>query len=778
MIRIGVVEDRKDPLKLGRCRVRIIGLMTDNKSILPTEDLPWAIPQQSITSAAMSGIGHSPVGPVEGTWVTVDFLDDEFQYPIMTGTIAGVPGLKTNVNSTDKFTDIFSQEDIPEVPTAPEEKAEVKTGSGGTLVDSSGTAVITTSGGTYIGPLSKDEVNKIKEVIASYESAGSGGYKAINSLGYLGKYQFGSPALQDLGYVKKGTSNSSKILKNDNVWTGKNSISSRQSFLDSEKVQEEVMDIYMEISYKRMLSLGLIDKSAPKEKVAGLLCVNHLKGLGKGGVKDFLNGIDVPDDYGTRPSKYYNAGYNAIAGKTTVEVPTQDNINKESVDKNSAPTKSNKKYDTTGTQQKVPQQGFADPSGKYPLKDSINEPDTPRLTRGTKLDKTIVGEKEINRDKNISIANSGITWDQPEIPYNAVYPFNHVYQSESGHVMEFDDTPGYERINIHHTAGTFEEIDSFGNKTEKISGIRTIIVDKDELVYIKGSGHVSIDGDISVKVDKSCHIEINGNANFKVSGNTNYEVGGDFNVKASGNINLDGALMFMNSGSASGVDQFSPEITRPIKPSRKDVTDMLMEDVPKPVDVTAPPTKIEKKDDTVDLKVIPVSGDCNFSSVSYDLRLSTNYTLRQLCQGQPTFHSFPFKVGQHGLSDKELACNLKQLAINVIEPLRERFGHLGFSFTNTFREAGNKISKSNRISQHELGQAGDFVFSSFNRNKNKYFDIAKEIKNIVPFDQLLLESRSSGSVWIHISYKSTGNRNQILTLHNDKTVGSGLILVT
>ena len=38
----GVVEDRKDPLYLGRVKVRCMGFHTDDKSLIPTEDLPWA----------------------------------------------------------------------------------------------------------------------------------------------------------------------------------------------------------------------------------------------------------------------------------------------------------------------------------------------------------------------------------------------------------------------------------------------------------------------------------------------------------------------------------------------------------------------------------------------------------------------------------------------------------------------------------------------------------------------------------------------------------------
>ena len=73
----GVVEDRHDPLFLGRCRIRILGWHTKDKSQIPTESLPWAFPVQPITSAAQTGVGISPTGPVEGTWVVGFFRDGE-----------------------------------------------------------------------------------------------------------------------------------------------------------------------------------------------------------------------------------------------------------------------------------------------------------------------------------------------------------------------------------------------------------------------------------------------------------------------------------------------------------------------------------------------------------------------------------------------------------------------------------------------------------------------------------------------------------------------------
>ena len=89
---VGVVEDRQDPKHLGRIRVRALGYHTENLTDLPTADLPWAHPMNPITSATVSGIGQTPLGVVEGTWVVGFFQDGaEAQMPIIMGTLPGVP---------------------------------------------------------------------------------------------------------------------------------------------------------------------------------------------------------------------------------------------------------------------------------------------------------------------------------------------------------------------------------------------------------------------------------------------------------------------------------------------------------------------------------------------------------------------------------------------------------------------------------------------------------------------------------------------------------------
>jgi hypothetical protein len=115
---VGVVEDRNDPIQLGRVRVRAFGWHTDDKGAIPTEDLPWAIPINSIDSASTSGVGKSPTGIVEGSWVFGFFMDgDRAQEPAIMGTIASMPSEKSNSafgfnDPTEKFPRYTNESDV------------------------------------------------------------------------------------------------------------------------------------------------------------------------------------------------------------------------------------------------------------------------------------------------------------------------------------------------------------------------------------------------------------------------------------------------------------------------------------------------------------------------------------------------------------------------------------------------------------------------------------------------------------------------------------------
>jgi hypothetical protein len=87
----GVVEDRADPLYLNRVRVRAFGYHTPDKVLVKTEDLPWATVMLPATESGTSGVGRSPHGLVEGSWVIGFFRDGtDAQDPVVLGSIAAL----------------------------------------------------------------------------------------------------------------------------------------------------------------------------------------------------------------------------------------------------------------------------------------------------------------------------------------------------------------------------------------------------------------------------------------------------------------------------------------------------------------------------------------------------------------------------------------------------------------------------------------------------------------------------------------------------------------
>lgn len=117
---MGVCEARNDPLKLGRVKVRIFGLHTDDLTILSADDLPWASCLIPTTEAGPAGLGTTKPGIPPGTWVFGLFLDGDLkQQPLVLGSIQGFT--RKPENSPDNFIEaekrrrskVPENEDIP-----------------------------------------------------------------------------------------------------------------------------------------------------------------------------------------------------------------------------------------------------------------------------------------------------------------------------------------------------------------------------------------------------------------------------------------------------------------------------------------------------------------------------------------------------------------------------------------------------------------------------------------------------------------------------------------
>jgi hypothetical protein len=169
-------------------------------------------------------------------------------------------------------------------------------------------------------------------------------------------------------------------------------------------------------------------------------------------------------------------------------------------------------------------------------------------------------------------------------------------------------------------------------------------------------------------------------------------------------------------------------------------------------EVDAAANVAEGEADTTQAPDLSGTLDCgnieNLTSFPESIQLTDNYTLGDVT-GRAPFGDV--LRGQHGLSKGDIACNLKLLAANCLEPILAKYSDM--IVTNAFR----KVSGSGR-SQHEVGQAADLQFP--NHSKSEYYDIARWIRDNVPHDQLLLEYKTFGTKmpWIHISFNKAGNR--------------------
>ena len=119
------------------------------------------------------------------------------------------------------------------------------------------------------------------------------------------------------------------------------------------------------------------------------------------------------------------------------------------------------------------------------------------------------------------------SWSEPHPKSSGVsiYPYNHVHESESGHVHEIDDTPGNERLHTYHKAGTFEEIHPDGTRVTKVVKDDYEIIMNDKNVLINGACNITINGNVRQLVKGDYHLEVEGDYSQKIHKNHYHKVG-------------------------------------------------------------------------------------------------------------------------------------------------------------------------------------------------------------------------------------------------------------
>ena len=156
-----------------------------------------------------------------------------------------------------------------------------------------------------------------------------------------------------------------------------------------------------------------------------------------------------------------------------------------------------------------------------------------------------------------SVSGTATTFSVPQIPQlSDTYPKKHVYESESGHIMMYDDNPGNETIMQRHMSGTQYSIAQDGTRTDvvvsdnihAVTGSRYKVITEDEICSIDGRCKLFINksevrnNHYDIVIGKGANVNIQveqGDINMNaVDGRINMNCAEDFNIICGGEFNI------------------------------------------------------------------------------------------------------------------------------------------------------------------------------------------------------------------------------------------------
>lgn len=147
------------------------------------------------------------------------------------------------------------------------------------------------------------------------------------------------------------------------------------------------------------------------------------------------------------------------------------------------------------------------------------------------------------------------------------------------------------------------------------------------------------------------------------------------------------------------------------------------------------------------------------------MRISEHITLEEATKSQTAV-----RKGINNTPDAETIARMQLVAIEVFEPLR-KFFNVPIGISSFYRSPElNKAIGGAANSQHVTGEAMDIdadIFGGLTNGKIFHF-----IKSNLEFDQLIWEfGNQTDPDWVHVSYKKSGNRKQVLAAvrRNGKT---------
>lgn len=751
---MGVVEDIDDPLKINRLRVRCIGFHSDNKSEIATEDLPWAPMLNSTANMSAPMLN-------QGDWVVGFFIDGALaQQPVVLGSITGIPTEPADPNRGFNDPDGEFPRNINLGTNSPLARGElgVPTGVPAAIVPPPVESPSTTT----------PEPPPEEPPPATDPAAGTKTYTptkgAVANL--IGKNESNN----DYTVYNTGTKTKPmKVYRRDfSKYTVKEHIANKNTSGNSrDRVfalgRFQIIPKTMEGSYKKA---GLTLDSVLSPQNQDLL---FYKALLPSAAIRYIN----------KQSDDIDAAVVAIAKVwASVGVPMRMKGAHRMINKDEsyyAGDGTNKAHTTSAQMKEALRQ---ERGGEIQILDAdyteiktddagnVVEVSAPFAATPTRQN----SEDAITYMRRTAIADvktaSGLSWNEPASQYAAAYPKNHVMETAGGHVLEFDDTDGAERINIFHKNGSFIEMYPDGRVVFRSRGSMNQVTYGDGNIYVRGNYNITSTGDVNILSNKATNISTVGDVNWKVGGNFNLDVQGEAKL-ISGKMFLEGSELRINEGT-EGIG--APEASDATEgagaaagymPEGEFVDENTIENSAGEQSQVKPTESQGEggtavKGGSVDTKVVDYG--LTGSKIDFNKKISKHFTLKDLTDNThfKGGNKVPCKIeAKRGVSVEQQIKNLSALAQVMLDPLVD--AGLKFRINQAYRNGDSKKGTSD----HPIGCAADLQALG-GLSAKEFAEKAYAIVGLTS-KQFLLEytKGGSGSGWTHVAYNPNGKKSGI-----------------
>ena len=576
----GVVEDRQDPYMIGRVKVRCLGHHTDNKITLPTSDLPWAQVMLPVTSAGISGVGQTPLGLVEGSHVFGFFRDGEArQEPVVMGSLPGYPTELSNpffgfYDPNGEYPRYKNAPDTSQLATMiaynPVEHASITADLDVfNRFQNVGTAVVDAMplASQFISKGSSSLFGFVADIITSQVASALGS----NVLNTVGGSLAGFTIVQDgLTIVKGGirsisgfiSGNGTKLLNSvglnaQNLASARSTVTQGLSgVLDVDLFLDQALDTE-QLRQLGATALGVDPNSGQfqfniknPDIIADLVTdpasIDEISAFQKAKeeLADKSTGV-TPQDLGVKTP----IGLIETAENQT-EIALQGDREIASSATGGAAGLVRVVDKVTGVTSAIVDDEFQDSlSAKGKFGGSFGIPQKSTLSA--------FGKKKLINDSLGAINGVAAAWSVPQVPkLSDSYPKKHVYETESGHFMMYDDNEGNETIQQRHRSGTQYNMAADGTRTDLvvadhitgIGGSSYNVITEDNIVTVNGRMKLFINASevrnnhLDIVIGKGANVNIQveqGDINMNsLDGRINMNCAEDFNIICGGEMNI------------------------------------------------------------------------------------------------------------------------------------------------------------------------------------------------------------------------------------------------